>query len=104
MAHEAGRTTGAVSRVEAVRVSDDHLEALSEFYRRVWDPNATPDGVASSRARAAELNAAKPGEPPPTWLVIQDGQAIAHLTTIPIRVWLDGADRPAYWMKGLWVL
>jgi len=96
--------TAAVSRVEVVRVGDDHLPALTEFYRRVWDPQATVAKVERGRADAARANLATPGEPPPTWLVLQDGEAIAHVTTIPIRLWLNGRDHPAHWVKGLWVL
>ena len=105
MAREGLAVSNAVgTRVEVVRVRDEHIEALAEFYRRVWNPNATPEGVRASRAEAALANVAAPGEPPPTWLVLQNGQAIAHVTTIPIRLWLHGQERPAYWIKGLWVL
>src|SRR5207237_1756388 len=87
-----------------VRVNADHLAALTEFYRRVWDPHTTLEKVEAGRGEAAARNPAMPGEPPPTWLVLRDGEAIAHVTTIPIRVWLHGSDRPAHWVKGLWVL
>lgn len=96
--------TMTASRVSVARVSSEHLPALTEFYRRVWDPTATVDKVQASRAEAAASNPATPGEPPPTWLVLQDGVAIAHLTTIPVRVWVRGEDLPAHWLKGLWVL
>ena len=93
-----------MSPVAVVRVGDEHTEALAEFYRKVWDPNATAAHVANARADAARVNPACPGEPPPTWLVLQDGHAIAHVTTIPIRLWLHGRDVAAHWIKGLWVL
>lgn len=96
--------TGTASRIEVVRVADEHFGALADFYRHVWDPKATPDGVAASRAEAARRNPVTPGEAPPTWLVLQNGQAIAHLTTIPLKLWFGGSERSAYWMKGLWVL
>jgi hypothetical protein len=89
----------AVTRVEA-----EHLPVLAEFYRRVWDPAATPQGVAAARARAAAANPVAPGEPPPTWIVLREDRAIGHVTTIPITLWLDGRDQPAHWIKGLWVL
>ena len=105
MARDGLAVSDVVSnRVDVVRVNDEHLPALAEFYRRVWNPGATPEGVRASRAAAALTNAARPGEPPPTWLVIQNGDAIAHVTTIPIQLWYDGTERPAYWIKGLWVL
>ena len=96
--------TTAVSRVEVVRVEREHLPALTEFYRRVWSPDATLPQVEADRAAAALTNPANPGAPPPTWLVLHAGHAIAHLTTIPIRIWLGGSNRPAHWLKGLWVL
>ena len=96
--------TTAVSRVEVVRVSGEHVPALAEFYRRVWDPDATAVQVNADRSRAAASNPATPGEAPPTWVVFQDDTAIAHVTTIPIRLWLSGRDQPAHWVKGLWVL
>lgn len=94
----------ASNRVDVVRVNEEHLPALAEFYGRVWNPDATPEGVRASRAAAALTNVAQPGEPPPTWLVLQNGDAIAHVTTIPIQLWYEGSERPAYWIKGLWVL
>jgi hypothetical protein len=36
--------------------------------------------------------------------VLQDGRAIAHVTTIPVPLWINGSERGAYWIKGLWVL
>jgi hypothetical protein len=96
--------TEAVGRVEVARVEAEHLPALAEFYRCVWNPNATVDSVRAGRAEAATGNPVTPGLPPPTWLLLQDGRAIAHVTTIPAPVWLDGREHPAHWIKGLWVL
>ena len=92
------------SRVEVVRVESEHVPALAGFYRRVWDPDATAASVQRARAAAAAANPVTPGEPPPTWIVLQDGIAIAHVTTIPVRLWLNGRERSAHWIKGLWVL
>ena len=97
-------TTGVAKRVEAVRVADEHLPALTDFYRRVWDPGATIETTRAGRADAAAKNPVTPGEPPPTWLVLQDGEAIAHVTTIPVMLSIGGRAQPAHWMKGLWVL
>ena len=91
-------------RVEIARVEDKHLPALAEFYRQVWNPSATLDTVRESRARAAASNPVTPGEAPPTWLVLREDRAIGHVTTLPLRLWLGGRERPAYWVKGLWVL
>ena len=96
-------TIGA-GRVEVVRVDDGHIGPLTEFYRAVWNPADTIEGARASRAAAAAVNPVSPGEPPPTWLVLQDGRAIAHITTIPFLLSSLGKEQPAYWMKGLWVL
>lgn len=96
--------SSTTSRVQVVRVDEQHVEALAGFYRRVWDPGATPETVSAGRAAASVANCVVPGEPPPTWIVLQDGAAIAHVTTIPIRIALTGREQPAYWVKGLWVL
>lgn len=92
------------NRVEVVRVESEHVPALAEFYRRVWDPDSTAASVERARATAAAANPVTPGEPPPTWIVLQDGIAIAHVTTIPVRLWLNGREHAAHWIKGLWVL
>ena len=92
------------NRVEVVRVESEHVPALAEFYRQVWDRDATADSVARARAAAAAANPVTPGEPPPTWILLQDGRAIAHVTTIPVRLWLNGRLNSAHWIKGLWVL
>jgi len=85
-------------------VSEDHLPALAQFYREVWDPEATVERVRASRAAAAAANPVSPGEPPPTWLLLRGDRAIAHVTTIPITAWLNQQEQPAFWIKGLWVL
>src|SRR5688572_26307900 len=106
-AHAAGTrcamvTTAAPSRV--VRVDGSHLHALTEFYREVWDRAATVSGVQQSRAAAAERNIADPGAAIPTYLFMRGERALGHLTTIPLRLWLDQSDRAAHWLKGLMVL
>jgi GNAT superfamily N-acetyltransferase len=94
-------STGTVS---VVRVSEDHAELLAAFYRRVWDASATPESVLHARRNAALHNAAEPGQDVPTFLFLSGSQAIGHVTTIPIRLWSAGAERAAYWLKGLMVL
>ena len=96
--------TVVAERVSVERVTDEHLPALAGFYREVWDPEATVERVRASRAAAAASNPVSPGEPPPTWVMLRGDRAIAHVTTIPITVWLNGHEHPAHWLKGLWVL
>jgi hypothetical protein len=36
--------------------------------------------------------------------VLREDRAIGHVTTIPVMLWHNGRERPAYWIKGLWVL
>jgi GNAT superfamily N-acetyltransferase len=90
--------------VEVVQVTDQHVDCLAEFFRAVWDPDATPEGVRQARAAAAATNPVAPGEDSPTFLFLYDGRALGHLTTIPIRVWSNGGERSAHWMKGFMVL
>lgn len=94
----------AGSSVAVVRVEDQHAAVLAEFYRAVWDPAATPESVRRSRAAAAARNPIAPGEAIPTFLLLQAGRALGHVTTIPLRLWAAGVERPGYWIKGLMVV
>jgi hypothetical protein len=96
--------TDTANRVEVARVGAEHLPALAEFYRQVWDPQATPESVRVSREQAGAVNPVIPGESPPTWIVLREDRAIGHVTTIPLRLWLNEREQGAYWIKGLWVL
>jgi GNAT superfamily N-acetyltransferase len=100
----ASGVTDTAGKVEVTKVATEHLPALAGFYAQVWDPGATAAGVRASRDAAASTNPVTPGEPPPTWIVLRDDRAIGHVTTIPIVLWIGGQERPAYWIKGLWVL
>ncbi len=90
--------------MSVVRVEEEHVPLLAEFYRRVWDPDATPEGVLRARRQAAERNQAEPGIAPPTVLLLLHGEAVGHVTTIPCRLWDGTSERPGYWIKGLMVL
>ncbi len=92
------------TKVEVVRVDDRHAATLAEFIREVWDSRATPEGVRRARVAAAAANPVTPGEEIPTFLFLANGRALGHVTTIPIRLWSGGTERPAHWVKGLWVL
>ena len=94
----------AASTVTVVRVEDQHAPALAEFYRQVWDPAATPERVRQARAAAAAANPVVPGEDIPTFLLLQAGRALGHVTTIPTRLSTASGERPAHWLKGLMVL
>ena len=85
------------------RFEPRYLDALADFYRDVWDPKATPDSVARGRARDAAQNVVKPGDEFPTYLFVQHGRILGHLTTIPVRLRAGGVDRPAYWLIGFMV-
>ncbi len=82
------------SRSEVVRVDERYLPELTEFYRTVWTPEATVDGVRDARARLAARNLAAPGEEIPTFLFLLDGRAIGHLSTIPFRLAAGGSEWP----------
>jgi len=75
------------------RFEPRYLDALADFYRDVWDPKATPDSVARGRARDAAQNVVKPGDEFPTYLFVQHGRILGHLTTIPVRLRAGGVDQ-----------
>jgi GNAT superfamily N-acetyltransferase len=91
-------------KVAVVRAADEHAEVLADFYRAVWDPFATAEGVRSARAAAAERNPVTPGVEPPTFLFLSDGRVLGHITTIPVRFWNGHDEVAAYWFNGLMVL
>lgn len=91
-------------KAEVVRVDDRYVAELVEFIRRVWDPNATAEKVRRAQAEKAANNQASPGEDVPTFLFLAQGRPIGHVTTIPVRIAICASDRPAHWIKGLWVL
>jgi predicted N-acetyltransferase YhbS len=90
--------------ISVVRVTAEHEAALAGFYREVWDPTATASSVAMVRRAGAAANRVTPGEPSPTFLVLQNETAIGHVTTTPVQLWAGGAPHPAHWLKGLMVL
>jgi GNAT superfamily N-acetyltransferase len=85
------------------RFEPQYLDALTDFYRHIWDPGATPESVARARARDAAQNVVKPGEEFPTYLFVQQRRVLGHLTTIPVRLRAGGIDRAAYWLIGFMV-
>jgi ribosomal protein S18 acetylase RimI-like enzyme len=95
---------GEPERAQVVRVDETHIALLADFIREVWDPSATPEKVCRARAAAAAANPLRAGEDIPTFLFLRHGRAVGHVTTIPIRLWSAGVERPAHWLKGLMVL
>src|SRR5213593_994324 len=103
-AGESRREVVGTSGVDIVRADDRHAPALAEFYRAVWDPSATPEAVRRARATAAAQNPVTPGEEVPTFLFLQRGRVLGHVTTIPVRLHAAGTSRPGHWVKGLMVV
>jgi hypothetical protein len=85
------------------RFEPRYLGALTDFYRDMWDPRATPEGVARARAVDAAGNLVEPGVEVPTYLFVQGERILGHLSTIPVRLRVGGEDRPAYWLIGFMV-
>jgi len=85
------------------RFKPQYLDSLTEFFRDLWDPLATPESVANARAQDAAQNVVNPGEEFPTYLFVQQGRVLGHLTTIPVRLRSGGVDRAAYWLIGFMV-
>ena len=92
------------SGLSVVRVDHRHTGTLAEFIRQVWDPTATPEAVGRARAEAATLNPGAFGQEAPTFLFLANGQAVGHLSTLPIRLCIGQTEQPAHWMTGFWVL
>ncbi len=89
MNDRAEAETASPAETTVVRVTPEHHAALAGFYREVWDPEAKAEDIRN---------------PPPTWLVLKENRAIGHVTTIPVSLLSEGTERPAHWVKGLWVL
>ena len=89
---------------EVVRVEAGHADLLAEFYRRVWDAQATPERVLSARAAAAAHNPHGAGTEVPTFLFLHKGEAVGHVTTIPVVLCSEERSYAVHWIKGLMVL
>lgn len=94
----------AAPKLEILRATDAHASEIAEFFRQVWNPNATADSVVAARARLAAENVAEPGVVPPTYIALQAGRVLGYVTTIAVRWWDGTEDHPAYLIKGLMVL
>lgn len=90
--------------VEVRRVGPDITDAVAEFFRAVWDENATGDNVRAARAIAAAHNPVEPGGDVPAVVFLSDGKVLGYLGTIPVSFWNGRAETPTYWLKGLMVL
>lgn len=91
-------------QVRIVRVTPEHSGVLAEFFRKVWSPGASADSVRVARAADAAANPAVHGGDTPTYVFMRGEDALGYVTTIPIRLWISGSERIAYWVKGLMVL
>lgn len=90
-------------RIEVVRVGAEHMDALADFFREVWDPHATGASVLASRAKAAVDNPVEPGVDIPAFVFLADDRVLGYISTIPIRVWNGSTEHAAHWMKGFMV-
>ena len=97
--------TGALPMTTGVvRVGPEHAEHLAAFYRAVWDQHATAERVRQSRSAQAATNPHGAGVEVPTFLFFDKGQAVGHVTTIPVKLWCHNRSIDAHWLKGLMVL
>ena len=97
-------TTLETPRIEVLCAGDSHVPALAEFYRAVWDPEATTEGVRAARAKAAAANPFEPGRCSPCFLFMRDGEAIGHIGSIPAKFWNGTSEHRASWFNGFMVL
>jgi predicted N-acetyltransferase YhbS len=91
-------------QVEVVRANDAHDSALAEFYRAVWDRDATEESVRSGRKQAAAANPVERGAESPRFVFLRDGQVLGHIGTIPARFWNGAEECAGAWFKGFMVL
>jgi GNAT superfamily N-acetyltransferase len=87
-----------------VRMQDEHAALVADFYRKVWDRQATFDRVLTARRKAARENVHGVGIDVPTYIFLNEGMVAGHVTTIPIRIARGGRVIDAHWLKGLMVL
>lgn len=91
------------SKIEVVRASTEHAEALAAFFRVAWDPGATAEKVRAAQAKLEASNPFAPGARFPRFLFLSDGDALGHIGTIPTRYWNGEVEHPAHWYKGFMV-
>ena len=87
-----------------VRVGENHIEPLTEIIRLAWDPAASASGVRMARRAAAAVNPHGEGMEVPTFLFLSGKKPLGHLTTLPVRIDVDGEEHTAHWLKGFWVV
>ena len=91
-------------RIRVERAGADHAAAMADFFRDVgWSADATPDSVLHGRADDARENPGAFGAEPPTFLVLTEDRILGYVSSIPTRVWCDGVELRAHWIKGLMV-
>jgi GNAT superfamily N-acetyltransferase len=91
-------------RAKVCPMADEHAESVAEFFRAVWDPNASAEKVLQGRKRETESNPFSRGQPPPAVLFLSEGRVLGYCGSIPIAVWIGGKEQNADWVKGLMVL
>jgi len=91
-------------KLEIVAATDAHAAELAAFYATVWDAEGSAADVAAARAAAAERNLVDPGQAPPTFLAMQGGRVLGHVSTTSIRIWDGRTALRAYWIRDLMVL
>lgn len=101
--HQGPSAVERRSKIEVVRASNEHAEALAAFFRVVWDRNATAENVRAAQAEIEASNPFDPGARFPRFLFLSDGDALGHIGTIPTRFWNGNVEHSAHWYKGLMV-
>lgn len=91
-------------RVEVCPLTYDNAGAAAEFFREVWDPEATPEKVQLGLKHTAESHPFYPGLQPPSVLFLSDGHALGYCGSISVAVRCGDREQRADWVKGLMVL
>ncbi len=96
--------TAKKSQIEVSLLTDENIEMAAEFFRAVWDPDATAEKVRRGREQTARDDCFFSGQTAPAVLFIREGHALGYCGSIPILLWSGDKVQRAEWVKGLMVL
>jgi GNAT superfamily N-acetyltransferase len=96
-------SSGSRAAAYVARVTPDVDDSLADFFRTVWDANATGSEVGAARAAAAADNPVAPGTEIPEFVFLLNQKVIGYLGTVPVSFWNGEVETATYWLKGFMV-